>query len=69
MVKNSNQKMVKAQADLINKLTPILGEYAKKNDISLNIQKKNIVIGKSELDITKEILEIANKEIKKIKIN
>ena len=30
------------------------------------IQKKNIVIGKSELDITKEVLDIFNSEVKSV---
>ena len=33
------------------------------------IQKKNIVIGKSELDITDQILELLNTKIKSIKLN
>ena len=33
------------------------------------VQKKNIIIGKSDLDITKDILDIANNGIKKININ
>ena len=50
-------------------LNKILGKYASENSISLVIQKKNIVIGKSEMDITKPILEIFNKEIKDVKVN
>ena len=33
------------------------------------VQKKNIIMGKSELDITDEILKIVDKEISKLKIN
>ena len=51
---------------LVSKLNNILANYAEKNSISLIIQKKNIVIGKSELDITKEILDIFNKEVKSL---
>ena len=32
-----------------------------------DIQKKNIVLGKKEIEITNQILEITNKEIKDIK--
>jgi len=46
-----------------------LQEYAKKNSVSLILQKKNIIMGKKEIEITDEILEITNKEIKNIKIN
>jgi len=51
---------------LVTNLNNILSNYAEKNSISLIIQKKNIVIGKTELDITKEILEIFNSEVKSI---
>ena len=51
---------------LVSNLNNILANYAEKNSISLIIQKKNIVIGKSELDITKEILDIFNKEVKSL---
>ena len=51
---------------LVSSLNNILANYAEKNSISLIIQKKNIVIGKSELDITKEVLDIFNSEVKSI---
>ena len=64
-----NKLRVTATNKLISKLSPILQEYAKKNSVSLILQKKNIVMGKKEIEITDEILEITNKEIKDIKIN
>tara|TARA_Y100001958_G_C21112807_1_gene459195 strand:- start:111 stop:632 length:522 start_codon:yes stop_codon:yes gene_type:complete len=63
-----NKLRIGATNKLISKLSPILEEYAKKNSISLILQKKNIVIGKKEMEITNEILQITNKEIKNIKI-
>ena len=67
--KEINQKRLKATGDLVVYLNKILGKHASDNSISLIIQKKNIVIGKSELDITKPILEIFNKEVKDVKLN
>ncbi len=64
-----NKLRIKATAKLISKLSPILEEYAKKNSIGLILQKKNIVMGKKEIEITEEILSITNKEIKDIDIN
>ena len=49
-------------------INEILAEYSTKNKISLIMEKKNVVIGKSELDITKNILELLNKKIKKVEI-
>ena len=57
-----------AQITLIESLTPILTDYAKKNSISYIIPKQNIIIGKKELDITNSILEILNSKIKNIKL-
>ena len=62
VMKNNSQKK------LTEILTPILAEYAKKNSISYIIPKQNIIIGKSELDLTKAIIEILNSKIKKIKL-
>ena len=61
-MKNNSQKK------LIETLTPILAEYAQKNSISYIIPKQNIIIGKSELDLTKAIIEILNSKIKKINL-
>ena len=67
--KKMAQKKLNATGQMVSSLNKILGEYANKNSISLIIQKKNIVIGKSDLDITKQILDIFNKEVKEIKLN
>ena len=64
-----NKLRIEATNKLILKLSPLLQDYAKKNSISLILQKKNIVMGKKEIEITDEILDIANVKIKDIKIN
>ena len=63
------QKKLNATGQMVSNLNKILGEYANKNSISLIIQKKNIVIGKSDMDITKQILEIFNNKVKEVKLN
>ena len=50
--------------EMAQSLNLILSKYADENDISLVIQKKFIVIARSGLDITSEILKIFNKENK-----
>ena len=64
-----NKLRLGATNKLISKLSPILENYAKKNSISLILQKKNVVMGKKEIEITDEILSISNEKIKNIKIN
>ena len=44
-------------------------EYTKKNSISLVITKQSIIIGKTELDVTNDILELLNKKITKLELN
>ena len=64
-----NKLRMDATNKLISKLSPILENYAKKNSISLILQKKNVVMGKKEIEITDDILSIANEKIKDIRIN
>ena len=63
------KKRINASADFAQKIKPILGNYAKEKNIDMVVQKKNIIMGKSELDITDDILKIVDKEISKLKIN
>ena len=64
-----NKKRLSATSELISLIQPILAEYANNNSISIIFQKKNIIIGKTELDITEDILKILNENHKKITIN
>ena len=63
------QTRIRASTNLIKKLTPILEEYSKENSIRIIIQKKHIVMGSKEDDITKEILDLVNQKIKNIKVD
>ena len=68
-INSFNKKKIDATNKLLNTINPILVEYSDKNSISMIFQKKNIIIGKSNLDITNEILKIVDSKINKIKIN
>ena len=57
-----------AEINLTNSITPILADYSQKNKISYILSKKNIMIGKTELDLTNAIITILNKNIKSIKL-
>ncbi len=65
-----NRSIIKKNKDatnkMVNEINKILAQYASDNSISLVIQKKNIIIGKTELDITPEILKEFNKKVKDI---
>ena len=60
-------KRRKASSEFFKKINPILGKYASDNEISFILQKKNIIMGKTELDITDDVLKIIDKEVSKIK--
>ncbi len=65
--------VTKKKADATTKffeiLNPIITNYSKNNSISIILRKKDIVIAKSDLDITDRIIELINLKIKKISIN
>ncbi|MDA9927925.1 OmpH family outer membrane protein [Candidatus Pelagibacter sp.] len=49
-------------------INSIFIKYSNDKSISMIFDKKNMIIGKSELDITDEIIKIVNNEIKEFKI-
>ena len=70
--KNKNNLILKnneATKKILDILNPILSDYASTNSIQIILQKNHIVIGRGDLDITKEILIIINQKIKNIKLN
>ena len=58
----------KIRINFSNELRTILEEYSKSNSISMILRKENLLIGKNNLDVTKEILELFNKKVKKISL-
>ena len=66
-IQDITNKRRNASSEFFKKINPILGKYATDNDISFILQKKNIIMGKTEFDITKDILKIVDNEISKIK--
>ena len=70
LVKKKNNDLNKIKEDGANQIlaaiNELLSDYSSKNNISLIVDKKNIIIGKTELDVTKAILDLLNKKIKKV---
>ena len=69
IINETTKKRIEASAEFSNRIKPILGDYAAKNNIAIIVQKKNIIMGKKELDITDDILKIVDREISKIKFD
>ena len=68
--KNNDLKTLRNNAgnQILKIINEILAVYSTQNEISLIVEKKNIVIGKTELDITKNILDLLNDKIKKVEL-
>ena len=57
-----------ARQKLLEKLDPIMKSYIKENDISMIIDRKNVLMGNANLDITNIIVEKLNKEFPSLAI-
>ena len=53
----------------MSQVNKILNDYAEKKNIDIILSSQQIVIGKSELDVTNDILKIVNEKINNFKIN
>ena len=62
------KQRAKAKQTLLKKLDPILQTYINENGISLVVNKQNILVGKTDLDITAIIVEKLNKELPSLNI-
>ena len=58
-----------SRATLLKKISPIVNTYIKENDISLVIDKKDMLGGKPEFDITEIIVEKLDKELPSLNLN
>ena len=65
-IDNLNKKKTDYLKIVLNSLNPIISKYVEENEISLVLQKKNIIVAKKELDITIKILELLDNKLKKI---
>ena len=68
IIKDFNKLKVDNTNNLLKLINPILVKFSNDKDISIILQKKDLVIAKKELEITDEIIKIVNKNIKEFKI-
>jgi len=78
-IKNYNQNRNKMLADfnklkidntnsLLRLINPILIKFSNDKEIAIILQKKDLVVAKTQLDITDEVIKIINSEVKEFKI-
>lgn len=58
-----------AKKSLLEAVNPIIKKYMAENNIKLILDKKSVLMGDSNLEITNQIISILNKEISSLKIN
>ena len=78
-IKNYNQNRNKMLADfnkskidntnnLLKLINPILIKFSNDKEIAIILQKKDLVVAKTQLDITDEVIKIVNLEVKEFRI-
>ena len=68
MINEFNKLKVDNTNNLLKLINPILLKFSDDKEISIVLQKKDLVVAKTELDITEDIIKIVNTEIKELKI-
>ena len=61
-----NNIKINKTKEILLALNPIITKYVDENSISIVIPKKNIVVGRKNLDITNQIIKLLNKNITKL---
>ncbi len=68
-INSLTKKRLELMEKILKVLSPILTEYSKERNISIVMDKKYIIVGKTELNLTEEILKLLDNKIKKINVN
>ena len=68
MSEDFNKLKIDNTNNLLRLINPILVKYSNDKEISIILQKKDLIVAKTELEITDEIIKIINIEIKEFKI-
>ena len=68
MIEDFSKLKIDNTNNLLKLINPILVKFSNDNEISIILQKKDLVVAKTELDITDEVIKIVNLEVKEFKI-
>ena len=69
LLESVSKQRNKAKSELLKALNPIISNYMKEKKIRMVIDKKNLLLADDALDITKDIINLLNKNLKTIKLN
>ena len=67
-LENIAKQRTESKKELLKKIEPILDTYISENDISMVVDKKNVLGGQDAFDITNTIIEKLNKELPSISL-
>ena len=68
MLAEFNRLKVDNTNNLLKLINPILVKFSNDEKIAIILQKKDLVVAKTQLDITDEVIKIVNSEVKEFKI-
>ena len=68
MLADFNKLKIDNTNNLLKLINPILVKFSNDNEIAIILQKKDLVVAKTQLDITDEVIKIVNSEVKEFKI-
>ena len=64
MVKDFNDYKKKELDGILEKISPIINDYMEKKSVKILLDSKNILIGRSNLNLTNEVIKEINEKIK-----
>ena len=68
MLEDFNKLKIDNTNNLLKLINPILVKFSEDKKIDIILQKKDLVVAKTQLDITDEVIKIVNSEVKEFKI-
>ena len=68
MLADFNKLKIDNTNNLLKLINPILVKFSDDKEIVIILQKKDLVVAKTQLDITDEVIKIVNSEVKEFKI-
>ena len=68
MLADFNKLKIDNTNNLLKLINPILVKFSDDNEIAIILQKKDLVVAKTQLDITDEVIKSINSEVKEFKI-
>ena len=68
MLADFNKLRLDNTNNFLKLINPILVKFSNDKEISIILQKKDLVVAKTELNITDEVIKIVNTEVKEFKI-